>query len=182
MTDTIKRIEKWFDSAVPTPSADQWQPQLAVHIEEFTEMLVDGLGYDTSVVDGLCDAQSYYKNKQYTGKPNDLLLLDSLADQIVTAVGIAKMRGYNISGALAEVAASNESKFYRVGEGQISDNDWMEINSICREIEAQGRYKNVGWERQGAYVIFKDGSGKILKNPRTYFEPDLAPYNKGEQN
>lgn len=182
MTDTIKRIENWFEAAVPSPSADQWQPQLAVHIEEFTEMLVDGLGHhgDSDLIEELSSVQRYYKLKKDTDKPNDLLLLDSLADQIVTAIGIAKMRGYDISSALAEVAASNESKFYYVGEGQMSDNEWMEVNSICREIEAQARYKNVGWERQGAYVIFKDSNGKILKNPRTYYEPDLNPFIKGE--
>ena len=38
-------------------------------------------------------------------------LLDSLADQIVTAVGVARMFELDIVGALKEVNASNYSKF-----------------------------------------------------------------------
>jgi predicted HAD superfamily Cof-like phosphohydrolase len=38
-------------------------------------------------------------------------LLDSLCDQIVTAVGVAHMFGMDISGALSEVNRSNWSKF-----------------------------------------------------------------------
>lgn len=180
--DTIERIQQWFDTAVPNPAEDAWQPQLAVHIEEFTEMLVDGLSYgeDSNPVYELGILHNYYKNKRDTEEPNDLMLLDSLCDQIVTAVGIAKMRGYDISGALAEVAQSNESKFYYAGVGDLSDHEWSDLNAICKEIEAQGRYKNVGWKRYGEWIVFKDENNKILKNPRTYREPDLSPFIKGE--
>ena len=40
-----------------------------------------------------------------------IVLLNALCDQIVTAVGTAHMLGMDIHGALAEVAASNDSKF-----------------------------------------------------------------------
>lgn len=42
---------------------------------------------------------------------NKVELLDSLADQIVTAVGVAHMMGFDILGALEEVNRSNFSKF-----------------------------------------------------------------------
>lgn len=38
-------------------------------------------------------------------------LLDSLADQIVTATGVGTLLGMNVPGALAEVNRSNYSKF-----------------------------------------------------------------------
>lgn len=41
--------------------------------------------------------------------PNDLL--DSIADQIVTATGVGTFLGMNVPGALAEVNRSNYSKF-----------------------------------------------------------------------
>jgi predicted HAD superfamily Cof-like phosphohydrolase len=42
---------------------------------------------------------------------NEIELLDSLADQIVTAIGVAHMMGFDILGALQEVNRSNFSKF-----------------------------------------------------------------------
>ena len=38
-------------------------------------------------------------------------LLDACGDQIVTAVGLCYMMGWDISGALAEIIRSNNSKF-----------------------------------------------------------------------
>lgn len=176
--DTIERIGKWFDTAIPNPTPDAWQPQVAVHIEEFTEMLVDGLGYSdkNDTILSLEKTKATYLAKMDKDLPNDQMLLDSLADQIVTAIGIAKMRGYDIFGALKEVAQSNESKFYYAGVGDLSDHEWEDLNAICKEIEAQGRYKGVGWERHGEWIVFKDENGKILKNPRTYREPELASF------
>ena len=90
------------------------------------------------------------------------------------------MRGYDISGALAEVAQSNDSKFKYVGYGRIVDQQIQIFDEICKEIEEQGRYKGVCWVHQGAWIVFKDENGKLLKNPRTYREPDLSPFIKGE--
>ena len=42
---------------------------------------------------------------------NKIELLDSLCDQIVTAIGVAHMLGMDIENALAEVNRSNHSKF-----------------------------------------------------------------------
>ncbi|UNI71482.1 MazG-like nucleotide pyrophsphohydrolase [Burkholderia phage vB_BpP_HN04] len=53
---------------------------------------------------------------------NDVLFLDALIDQIVTATGTGYGKGYNMDGALEEVNASNWSKFD--GETPIfQDND-----------------------------------------------------------
>ena len=54
----------------------------------------------------------YYKHSDDSVVVKDRqLLLDSLCDQIVTAVGVAHMFGLDITGALEEVNRSNWSKF-----------------------------------------------------------------------
>ena len=47
----------------------------------------------------------------FPANSNRLALLDSLADQIVTATGVGTFLGMNVPGALAEVNRSNYSKF-----------------------------------------------------------------------
>lgn len=49
-------------------------------------------------------------------------LLDSLADQIVTATGVGTFLGMNVPGALAEVNRSNYSKFNAEGEPIFNEN------------------------------------------------------------
>ena len=49
-------------------------------------------------------------------RPQRIELLDSLCDQIVTAVATAYMLGMDLHGALSEVCRSNESKFGEDGE------------------------------------------------------------------
>lgn len=113
--DSISHIKQWFALAVPTPTDKNRAVQLGVHFEEFDEMLgalqipapmratlqklATGLkqGREISI-----DALEYEQA---------LELLDSLCDQIVTAVGVAHMFGMNIEGAVAEVNSSNWSKF-----------------------------------------------------------------------
>ena len=47
----------------------------------------------------------------FPANSNRLALLDSLADQIVTATGVGTFLGMKVPGALAEVNRSNYSKF-----------------------------------------------------------------------
>jgi hypothetical protein len=85
--------------------------------------------------------------------------------------------GLNVDhvGALNEVMDSNLSKFVHVGEGLISDLEWMDLDKQKRDILAQGRYTDVGWERKGDYVVFTDGNGKIMK-AENYWQPELSQY------
>jgi hypothetical protein len=85
--------------------------------------------------------------------------------------------GLNVDhvGALNEVMDSNLSKFVHVGEGLISDLEWMDLDRQKRDILAQGRYTDVGWGLKGDYVVFTDGNGKIMK-AGNYWQPELSQY------
>lgn len=114
---TVSHIKQWFELAVPTPSDKNRAVQTGVHFEEFDEML-DSLGIpaDGAVRSGLqtfANALKQHKTIAIDDLPHEqkIELLDALCDQIVTAVGVAHMFGMNVEGALAEVNASNWSKF-----------------------------------------------------------------------
>ena len=116
----IKRILNWFQAAKPTPTAKDVMTQIGCHFEEVAEMAAS-IHDDILRVEANASAASYknmgqpenfdrWAHKVYSGM-GELELLDALCDQIVTAVGVAYMMGYDIEGALAEVCRSNESKF-----------------------------------------------------------------------
>jgi predicted HAD superfamily Cof-like phosphohydrolase len=120
----IQRIANWFETAKPdeTRSVRDVQVQFGVHFEEITEMLqeLSALEPETEVL--LAKAKLAMKEladhfKQSTDvvfmvdDSNHLNLLDSFCDQIVTATGCAHFMGYDVAPALAEVDASNWSKF-----------------------------------------------------------------------
>lgn len=115
----IERILNWFRAAKPQPSVRDAAVQIGCHYEEVAEMAeaVDEGGIDAAAI---ADLAEHYK-RMYTDvyaqeiseltPRNHLDLLDALCDQVVTAVGVAYMMGYDIAGALEEVCRSNESKF-----------------------------------------------------------------------
>lgn len=115
----IERILNWFRAAKPQPSLHDAAVQIGCHYEEVAEMVeaVDEGGIDAAAI---ADLAEHYK-RMYTDvyaqeiseltPRNHLDLLDALCDQVVTAVGVAYMMGYDIAGALEEVCRSNESKF-----------------------------------------------------------------------
>ena len=118
----IETIAQWFVRAVPEPTAANTLVQLGCHFEEVDEMLTALKKSDDDVCMGtLADAL-----KQAAGEDpkevEDFMaefapqfdmpeLLDALCDQIVTAVGVAHMMGFDLPGALAEVNRANWSKF-----------------------------------------------------------------------
>ncbi|MBE2897805.1 nucleoside triphosphate pyrophosphohydrolase family protein [Pasteurellaceae bacterium 20609_3] len=116
MTD-ITPILDWFRKAVPNPTAANVTTQIGCHFEEVDEMF-EAIGItptNISVVsDFLKNADEGYSNKIITDIDRTALL-DSLCDQIVTAIGVAYMLGLDIQGALNEVNASNWSKFENGG-------------------------------------------------------------------
>ena len=105
----LESTKKWFEQAIPEPTQDHRSIQLGCHAEEFGEML-DSLDLikQSWDVDNLATS---LKCGQLALCINNKALLDSLADQIVTAVGVAHMFGMDILGALEEVNRSNFSKF-----------------------------------------------------------------------
>ena len=92
---------------------------MGCHLEEVEEMLqtiYPNGSYDAELLQRAQDALTNLANHM---KRNDdayridasTNLLDSLADQIVTATGVGTFLGMNVPGALAEVNRSNYSKF-----------------------------------------------------------------------
>lgn len=114
---SINAIKRWFEMAIPNPTLEHACIQVGCHLEEVAEML-EALGDEYDAAE-MHDTATAYKTKSHNFlKTIELLsdsdkveLLDSIADQIVTNVGIAHMLGMDISGALNEVARSNFSKF-----------------------------------------------------------------------
>lgn len=105
----IDLINLWFKRAVPEPTDKNRAVQYGVHLEEINEMLVAETGEGSRDLGVWSD--SYKKNKLQLNIKDRQEFLDSLCDQIVTAVGVAYMNGLDIVGALQEVNRSNWSKF-----------------------------------------------------------------------
>lgn len=120
---SIKEIKNWFEQAVPNPTKDSQRVQLGVHLEECAEMF-DGITESTNddsdnrtKMTATAQSLRILSNSLKTDTNFKLnvsdrdTLLDALCDQIVTAIGVAHMNGFDIVGALAEVSRSNNSKF-----------------------------------------------------------------------
>lgn len=106
----IVEIKKWFELAVPKPTDKNRAVQLGCHYEECSEMLDATLDWEAQekVESVACDWKRGIDDVSGLDKTE---LLDALCDQIVTAVGVAHMFGFDIVGALNEVNRSNFSKF-----------------------------------------------------------------------
>lgn len=115
MSEEIKSIKQWFEQAVPEPTIETACVQIGCHYEEVAEMA--NATCDFIYEDEILELAEMYKSKspEYIKLIKKLKgredLLDSLCDQIVTAIGVAHMLGMDIEGALNEVNDSNYSKF-----------------------------------------------------------------------
>ena len=118
ISEPVAETLKWFELAVPEPTTKNLATQFGCHLEEVAEML-EAMGdiQESQWVDSLAD---FYKQSSDCNElvplvikdaDRDVELLDSLCDQIVTALGVGYMFGFDMKGALAEVIRSNFSKF-----------------------------------------------------------------------
>lgn len=114
LADTLK----WFELAVPEPTWKNKSVQLGVHFEEILEMLCALVaGSESKEYDGLSQLSWAFKNclrieyEEMESLTDKKELLDSLCDQIVTALGVGYMFSFDMKSALAEVVRSNWSKF-----------------------------------------------------------------------
>lgn len=115
---TIKQTLEWFRAAVPAPDNRTLSVQVGCHLEEVAEMLeaVACLGRADEALELAFHSLQITGDSLKSGEASierldRTALLDSLCDQIVTAVGVAHMLGMDIEGALAEVNRANFSKF-----------------------------------------------------------------------
>lgn len=109
---------EWFKRAVPSPTRKNFHVQLGVHVEEFREMLesleVDAVSKPKFIQ--TIAAIEALANELKTGvvqvcSADWVEFYDSIVDQRVTGTGLAYMIGADLPGGVAEVDASNESKF-----------------------------------------------------------------------
>jgi len=114
----MKSIELWHKRARPEPDEKAFNVQLGCHLEEIVEMLVSletnreaefllwKITYDLHTL------STELKEGKVTMKLRDRLeFLDSLADQVVTAIGAGYCAGMKVPEAIDEVNNSNWSKF-----------------------------------------------------------------------
>lgn len=113
MNDLIKSIETWFALAKPNPKDSDVIVQIGCHFEEVSEMLA-AIKHTKAQLQVQRVAE-FYKDAGCCGgelvNPDRTALLDALCDQIVTAIGVGQLMGFDMAGALAEVNRSNYSKF-----------------------------------------------------------------------
>lgn len=124
---TIKSILDWFALAKPNPTNQNILQQTAYHFEEVAEMVEALSGEPATVIlevkNKLLEASSTDEAiiAEYVQSLDKKALLDALCDQIVTALGVGYMLGFDMQGALAEVNRSNWSKFEN-GKPVINEN------------------------------------------------------------
>lgn len=115
--DTIQSIINWFKIAKPNPTTENIICQTAYHLEEVVEML-QTLHPEHQGITELQKMKACYLElsndtdfqKEFHETLNHREMLDALCDQIVTALGVGYMLGYDMKKALDEVSRSNWSK------------------------------------------------------------------------
>lgn len=117
---SLSTIYLWHQRARPQPTAENLNVQLGCHLEEVVEMF-DTLKFqhfDWSAMQHslklLADALKNGSEKvTITDRKG---LLDALADQIVTAIGVGHCARMDVPGACVRVDSSNWSKYDHKGE------------------------------------------------------------------
>lgn len=118
----IRSINEWHRRARPNPDAAAFNVQLGCHLEEVCEMLetlkfhLDGWPDTSGTKLALYEALKTVSDGLKAGEIKAEIIdregmLDSLADQIVTAVGVGYCAGMRVPSALMRVDWSNYTKF-----------------------------------------------------------------------
>ena len=140
----IDNITLWHKRARPEPTEKDFDVQLGCHIEEFVEMLdsltIRAEGFDKAI-DALEDVANGLKAGTLTVSSVDRgELLDSLADQIVTAVGVGHCAKMDMNAAVQEVNDSNWSKFNYKGFPEFDENGKVKKGERYRKPNLKGMY------------------------------------------
>lgn len=132
---TIDCIELWHKRARPTPNEQDFNVQLGCHMEEFVEMIealrfthkngtgVEMPGKNSMIYQQVKDFADGLKSGRITADiANRKELVDALADQIVTAIGVGHTANMKITKAVDIVTTSNWSKFSPEGQPYFDQN------------------------------------------------------------
>jgi predicted HAD superfamily Cof-like phosphohydrolase len=117
---SVDQIELWHKRARPNPNEENFNVQLGCHLEEIVEMLsvintthADALVRARTALSWLADNLKNGSASAYITDRKEFL--DSLADQIVTSVGVGHCAGMKTAEAVTAVNRSNYSKFDKNG-------------------------------------------------------------------
>lgn len=122
---TLEKINTWHQRARPEPTLVNFGTQVGCHIEEFVEML-DSLAFHATEEQGQMMGVAHsvlelvardLKSGAMTVRiDNRKELLDAMADQIVTAVGVGHCAKVDILEACKRVNDSNWTKYDDQGQ------------------------------------------------------------------
>jgi predicted HAD superfamily Cof-like phosphohydrolase len=151
----IDDITIWHKRARENPTEKDFNVQLGCHIEEFVEML-DSItpDYKAEMCEAVNELEAMWEAvKELEKFANGLKdgsiqihsmdregLLDALADQIVTAVGVGVCAGMDMPKAVAEVNSSNWSKFNYRGYPEFDENGKIKKGEQYRKPNLEGMY------------------------------------------
>jgi hypothetical protein len=119
---TTEAIELWHKRARPEPTDKDFNVQLGCHFEEIAEMLdtVEIPGAEMTFGDAIRSIKQvaeWLKDGEFVAFINDRKeFLDSIADQVVTGIGVAHCAGMKGAAACERVTTSNWSKFDHNGQ------------------------------------------------------------------
>lgn len=127
---SIEAIALWHKRARPEPTFENFNVQLGCHFEEIAEMLVALEGENGVTNNKLSEMRMSmmslaegFKSGHYQAFPTPRTeFLDSICDQIVTAVGVAYCDKMDVVKGVEEVNRSNWSKFDHHGQPYFDDN------------------------------------------------------------
>lgn len=116
---TLHLIEEWHAAARPHPTDTDRSTQLGCHFEEVAEMLDALVGtneYTRILIERAKTSLELLSEALKHGQANVMVgdmvgLADSIADQVVTGLGVAHTYGINAPMACLRVNESNWSKF-----------------------------------------------------------------------
>jgi hypothetical protein len=126
----IESLELWHKRARPEPTFENFNVQLGCHFEEIAEMLIALTGEDgitnnklSAMRMAMMSLAEGFKGGHYKAFASHRgEFLDSLCDQIVTAVGTGYCDNMKVAQAVAEVNRSNWSKFDHRGQPFVDEN------------------------------------------------------------
>ena len=145
--NTVASINTWHALARPNPDDQAFQVQLGCHFEEIAEQLAELVGNDDGFEEEL---QSAYlavinvatKLKNHVATVNIInrkLFLDSVADQVVTGIGVAHCAKMDAVTAIDRVDQSNWSKFVD-GKPVFNEKGKIAKPETYREPDLEGCY------------------------------------------
>jgi len=146
----IDNITLWHKRARPEPTQYDFNVQLGCHIEEFVEMLqsITLSSNKKGSVDSFLKLVDVLENFANDLKSNTIAIgvadkkefLDSLADQVVTAVGVAHCAKMDMAKAVEEVNQSNWSKFNYKGFPEYDKHGKVKKGENYKPPQLEGMY------------------------------------------